>query len=138
MLVCAVTAIFSAALFAQSPPAPAAIDQFARLQGELRRTHESGDAAAYLATAQSMYSFLNGSPLATLQLMSAESFAGKADEALRRFSQFVATYIAYQRQYGSREKALQMMAQEYGQNIPTRNRFYEGRGPRHGWRIRSH
>ena len=90
MLVCAVTAIFSAALFAQSPPAPAAIDQFARLQGELRRTHESGDAAAYLATVQSMYSFLNGSPSATLQLMSAESFAGKADEALRRFSQFVA------------------------------------------------
>jgi hypothetical protein len=90
MLVCAVTAIFSAALFAQSPPAPAAIDQFARLQGELRRTHESGDAAAYLATAQSMYSFLNGSPLATLQLMSAESFAGKADEALHSFSQFVA------------------------------------------------
>lgn len=86
----AVTAIFPAALFAQSPSAPAAIDQFARLQEELRRTHESGDAAAYLATAQSMYSFLNGSPRATLQLMSAESFAGKADEALHRFSQFVA------------------------------------------------
>jgi hypothetical protein len=90
MLVAAVTSIFSAALFARSPPAPAAIDQFARLQGELRRTHESGDAAAYLATAQSMYSFLNGSPSAALQLMSAESFAGKADEALHRFSQFVA------------------------------------------------
>ena len=32
-----------------------------------------------------------------------------------------ATYLGYQREYGSREKALEMMAQEYGQNIPTRN-----------------
>jgi hypothetical protein len=90
MLLGAVTALFPMALFAQAPPASAAIDQFARLQGELRRTHESGDAAAYLATAQSMYSFLNGSPRATLQLMSAESFAGKAAEALHSFSEFVA------------------------------------------------
>ena len=58
--------------------------------GELRRTHESGDAAAYLAAAQSMYSFLNGSPRGTLQLMSAESFAGRPDEALHSFTQFVA------------------------------------------------
>jgi hypothetical protein len=90
MLAGAVTAIFPAALFAQSAPASAAIDQFARLQGELRRTHESGDAAAYLATAQTMYLFLNGSPLAALQLMSAEAFAGKPDEALYSFAQFVA------------------------------------------------
>jgi sugar lactone lactonase YvrE len=83
-------AIFPAALFAQSPPAPAAIDQLARLQAELRRAHDSGDAAAYLATARSMYSFLNGSPRGTLQLMSAESFAGRTDEALHSFSQFVA------------------------------------------------
>jgi hypothetical protein len=79
-----------AALFAQTAQAPTAIDQFARLQGELRRTHESADAAAYLAASQSMYSFLNGSPLAVLQLMSAEAFAGKPDEALHSFAQFVA------------------------------------------------
>jgi hypothetical protein len=82
--------ISPAPLFAQSVQAPAAIDQFARMQAELRLTHESGDAAAYLAASQSMYSFLNGSPLAMLQLMSAEAFAGKPDEALHNFAQFVA------------------------------------------------
>jgi hypothetical protein len=86
----AVAALLPAQLFAQPTRAPAAIDQLALLQGELRRTHESGDAAAYLATSQSMYSFLNGSPRATLQLMSAETFAGKPDEALDSFAQFVA------------------------------------------------
>lgn len=77
-------------LFAQGTQSPAAIDQFARLQEELRRTDESGDSAAYLATAQSMHSFLNGSPRAVLQLMSAETIAGKPDEALHSFAQFVA------------------------------------------------
>ena len=90
MILGALAAIIPAALFAQTLQAPVAIDQFARLQGELRRTHESGDAAAYLAAAQSMYSFLNGSPRGTLQLMSAESFAGRPDEALHSFTQFVA------------------------------------------------
>ena len=37
-----------------------------------------------------MYSFLNGSPRAALQLMSTETFAGKPDEALQSFAQFVA------------------------------------------------
>jgi hypothetical protein len=83
-------ATISPAALAQIAQAPAAIDQFARLQGELRRTHESGDAAAYLAASHSMYSFLNGSPRAALQLMSTETFAGKPDEALQSFAQFVA------------------------------------------------
>ena len=83
-------ATISPAALAQTAQAPAAIDQFARLQGELRRTHESGDAAAYLAASHSMYSFLNGSPRAALQLMSTETFAGKPDEALQSFAQFVA------------------------------------------------
>ena len=89
MIAVAVATISPAAL-AQTAQAPAAIDQFARLQGELRRTHESGDAAAYLAASHSMYSFLNGSPRAALQLMSTETFAGKPDEALQSFAQFVA------------------------------------------------
>jgi hypothetical protein len=38
-----------------------------------------------------MYAFLNGSPPATLQLMSAQSFTGKQEDALRSFAQFVAT-----------------------------------------------
>lgn len=37
-----------------------------------------------------MYSFLNGSPRGTLQLMSAQSFAGQSDQALDNFAQFVA------------------------------------------------
>jgi hypothetical protein len=90
VLVGAAAAMIPAALFAQSAQAPAAIDQFARLQGEMRRTHESGDTAAYLAASQTMYSFLNGSPRAILQLMSAQTFAGKPDEALHSFGQFVA------------------------------------------------
>jgi hypothetical protein len=90
MIAGTVAAIFPAVLFAQAPQSPAAVDQLARLQGELRRTHESGDSAAYLATAQLMHSFLNGSPRAVLQLMSAQTFAGKPDEALNSFAQFVA------------------------------------------------
>jgi len=90
IIAAALAAIFPVALYAQSAQAPTAIDQFARLQGELRRTHESGDSTGYLSTAQSMYSFLNGSPRGTLQFMSAQSFAGKADEALQSFAQFVA------------------------------------------------
>lgn len=31
-----------------------------------------------------------------------------------------ATYLSYQREYGSREKALAMMAEQYGQEIPPR------------------
>jgi hypothetical protein len=90
MIAVAVAAAFSVPLLAQSALAPTAIDQFARLQGELRRAHDSGDAAAYLTASQSMYAFLNGSPRAILQLMSAQTFAGKPDEALQSFAQFVA------------------------------------------------
>jgi hypothetical protein len=75
---------------AQATPETAAVDQLSRLQSELRRTHAGGDAAAYLATAQSMYTFLNGSPRATLQLMSAQVTARRPGEALHSFAQFVA------------------------------------------------
>lgn len=47
-----------------------------------------------------------------------------------------AAYLAYQREYGSREKALQMMAQEYGQNIPTRNlHFIMGNMAKRQWQF---
>src|SRR5450631_1408345 len=85
----AAAALLPAALFAK-PPEPSALDQFARLQHELQRTHDGSDIAAYLAASQGMYSFLNGSPRATLQLMSAETAAGMPDDALRSFAQFVA------------------------------------------------
>jgi len=71
----------------QTPDAAAQLDQ---LRATLRRAHTSGDTESYLAAAQTMYSFLNGSPRAMLQLMSAESFAGKQDDALYSFAQFVA------------------------------------------------
>ena len=69
---------------------PGATARFAELQDTLRRTHASGDTAAYLETSRTLHEFLNGSALATLQLMSAENLAGKQDDALRSFAQFVA------------------------------------------------
>lgn len=47
-----------------------------------------------------------------------------------------ATHLAYQRQYGSREKALEIMAQEYGTNIPTRNlHFIMGNMAKRQWQF---
>jgi hypothetical protein len=47
-----------------------------------------------------------------------------------------ATYIAYQRQYGSRDRALNMMAQEYGDNIPKRNlHFIMGNMAKRQWQF---
>jgi len=83
----AAAAVFPvAALLAQVVP-PAAIDQFAQLQQDLRGSH--GDTGAYRALSKTLYAFLNGSPRATLQLMSAQA-ASDPDEALRSFAQFVA------------------------------------------------
>ena len=114
-----VVAMFSAALFAHAAQAPAAIEQFARLQAELRRAHESGDSATYLAAARSMYSFLNGSPGAVLQLMSAESFARKPDEALRSFAQFVAM---------GQSNPEMLKAKSFGQlrSLPKYQSIYDG------------
>ena len=77
------------AIPADVPPSNAGA-QLNEMRESLRRTHRDGDTASYLAAATAMYAFLNGSPGATLQLMSAESFAGKQDEALRSFAQIVA------------------------------------------------
>jgi hypothetical protein len=45
-----------------------------------------------------------------------------------------AAYLAYQKQYGSREKALEKMAQEYGENIPKRNlHFIMGNMAKRQW-----
>lgn len=45
-----------------------------------------------------------------------------------------AAYLAYQRQYGRRDKALTMMAQEYGENIPKRNlHFIMGNMAKRQW-----
>jgi hypothetical protein len=83
-------AVSAAAMPADAPQPSQAAVQLNQLRDTLRSAHGSGDKASYLSTAQAMYSFLNGSPRATLQLMSAESFAGKQDDALRSFGEFVA------------------------------------------------
>jgi hypothetical protein len=47
-----------------------------------------------------------------------------------------ATFLSYQREYGSRDKALAMMAQEYGQNIPARNlHFIMGNMAKRPWQF---
>jgi len=47
-----------------------------------------------------------------------------------------ATFLNYQREYGSRDKALEMMAQEYGRNIPTRNlHFIMGNMAKRQWQF---
>jgi len=79
-----------ATALAQSPAVPAAIDVFARMQNELRDSRTGGDTAAYLKGSETLYTFLNGSPRANLQLMGAEAASGNLDEALRYFSQYVA------------------------------------------------
>jgi hypothetical protein len=86
----AVAVCLPAAPMARASDSPAAVGQFAQLQAELRRAHRSGDSAAYLAASRVLYSFLNGSPRATLQLMSAETVAGRQDQALQHFAEYVA------------------------------------------------
>jgi hypothetical protein len=47
-----------------------------------------------------------------------------------------AAYLAYQRQYSSRQRALEMMAQEYGTNMPTRNlHFIMGNMAKRQWQF---
>ena len=47
-----------------------------------------------------------------------------------------AAYLAYQRRYRTKEKALEMMTQEYGQNIPTRNlHFIMGTMAKRRWQF---
>ena len=79
----------STASLAQAAPRPAAVDEFAQLQLALRTSRAGGDTAAYLKGSESLYAFLNGSPRATLQMMSAEILSGNSQEALRYFSQYV-------------------------------------------------
>jgi hypothetical protein len=88
VIAAAAAALPVAALLAQGVQPAAAIDQFAQLQQDLRSSH--GDTSAYLALSKTMYAFLNGSPRATLQLMSAQAASDQPDQALRSFAQFVA------------------------------------------------
>ena len=47
-----------------------------------------------------------------------------------------AAYLGYLKQYGSRDKALKMMQQEYGTNIPARNlHFIMGNMAKRQWQF---
>jgi hypothetical protein len=72
-----------------SGQASTAMEQFQKLQEQLRQAHADGDAVAYLSGSRRMHDFVNGSPSSVLQLMSAEAFAGDTDDALLSLEQFV-------------------------------------------------
>ena len=68
---------------------PTAIERLQTIQEGLRRAHTAKDSAAYLRDAVTLSDFLNGSPKSILQLMLAQLLAGKDDEALQSFGQFI-------------------------------------------------
>jgi hypothetical protein len=72
----------------EAPRANAAL-MLSALRDSVRIAHANKDTVGYLQGARALYTFLNGSPRATLQLMAAQSYAGKQDDALESFKQFV-------------------------------------------------
>jgi hypothetical protein len=68
---------------------PSAIERFAAIRESLRQSHAAKDGATYLRASITMRDFVNGSPNSILQLMLAQLFAGKDDEAMQSFGQYV-------------------------------------------------
>jgi hypothetical protein len=66
-----------------------AVEQLETIRQSLRQAHAAKDTAAYLHNAVMMCDFLNGSPNSILQLTLAQLFAGKNEEALQSFGQYV-------------------------------------------------
>jgi hypothetical protein len=66
-----------------------AIERLETLRAGLRQAHAAKDSSAYLRDAVALNDLLNGSPNSVLQLMLAQLFAGKDDEALQSFGQFI-------------------------------------------------
>lgn len=64
-------------------------EEVAALREKIRAAHASGDAAAYVSTSRRLEEFLNDSPQSLLQLMSAQTFAGDEDGALRTLESFI-------------------------------------------------
>jgi hypothetical protein len=85
-LACALLAFFSAV---SAGPPKTARAQLDALSSEVRAAHARGDASSYLAGSKEMRRFLNDSPNAVLQVMSAQAFAGDNDGALDSFAQFI-------------------------------------------------
>jgi hypothetical protein len=66
-----------------------AVARLAALQQSLHQTHAAKDAEGYLRDSVTMREFLNGSPNSVLQLMLAQLFAGKNEDAMQSFGQYV-------------------------------------------------
>src|ERR1700733_5304371 len=66
-----------------------AIERLVVIRESLRQSHAAKDGAAYLRNSVTMRDFVNGSPNSILQLMLAQLFAGKDDEAMQSFGQYV-------------------------------------------------
>lgn len=66
-----------------------AIERFGAIRENLRQAHTTKDMAAYLRNALTLRDFLNGSPNSNLQLILAQLFAGKNDEAMQSFGQYI-------------------------------------------------
>jgi hypothetical protein len=64
-----------------------AVERLGTIRESLRQTH--ADSAGYLRNALELRDFLNGSPNSILQLMLAQLFAGKDDDAFQSFGQYV-------------------------------------------------
>jgi hypothetical protein len=68
---------------------PTAMERLGIIQADLKQAHAAKDTAAYLRNALILRDFLNGSPNAILQLVLAQLFAAKNDEAMESFGQYV-------------------------------------------------
>jgi hypothetical protein len=80
---------FGVARTLESDGQPTAIERLGTIQESLRQAHKAKDSAGYLSDAVTMRDFLNGSPNSVLQMMLAQLFAGKDDEALQSYGQFI-------------------------------------------------
>jgi hypothetical protein len=66
-----------------------ALERLETIRQSLRQAHAAKDAAAYLRDATTMRDFLNGSPNSILQLMVAQLFVAKNDQAVQSFEEYV-------------------------------------------------
>jgi hypothetical protein len=73
----------------QANSSPTAIEQLETIRKNLRQAHAANNADDYLRSSVTMRDFLNGSPNSILQVMLAQFFAGKEDDAVQSFGQFV-------------------------------------------------
>lgn len=77
-------------LLGAGEPETSASQHLDDLRAKVRAAHAAGDGAAYLAGSLEIRQFLNGSPSAILQVMSAQAFHRNEAAVLDSFEQFIA------------------------------------------------